>query len=160
MLEILHVQIHSVLHCLVLSLSFALTDAAYSDMQFRRRSQVVVISGESGSGKTEASKHIMQYIAAVSGGGTAGKAIKDKLLRTNPVLEGSFYFLLTLLLISFSTLLVVKSEIFGKCWSLFTVSACEALQHTLTERVGCEVPVRYFCMGCTDRGETFTHLLI
>ncbi|XP_065189754.1 unconventional myosin-Ia-like [Sycon ciliatum] len=66
---------------------FAVSDSAYSDMCFRIRSQVVVISGESGAGKTEASKQIMQYIAAVSGGGKEGDAIKTKLLKTNPVLE-------------------------------------------------------------------------
>jgi ABC-type dipeptide/oligopeptide/nickel transport system ATPase component len=35
-------------------------------MTFRARDQVVIISGESGAGKTEAAKKVMSYIAAVS----------------------------------------------------------------------------------------------
>ena len=37
----------------------------FNDMKYRGRDQVVIISGESGAGKTEASKKIMQYVAAV-----------------------------------------------------------------------------------------------
>eukprot|EP00039_Didymoeca_costata_P012699 m.184053 g.184053 ORF g.184053 m.184053 type:complete len:928 (+) comp15556_c0_seq2:1512-4295(+) len=66
---------------------FALADNAFTDMKFRGRDQVVIISGESGAGKTEASKHIMQYVAAVSGSNEQVNAVKNKLLSTNPVLE-------------------------------------------------------------------------
>ncbi len=50
----------------------------------------MIISGESGAGKTEAAKRIMQYIAAVSGNSTASAGIhniKDMVLATNPLLE-------------------------------------------------------------------------
>jgi myosin-1 len=66
---------------------FALTDNAYSDLRFKGRNQCVIISGESGSGKTEASKVIMKYVAAVSPSGAQVDEVKTKLLKTNPVLE-------------------------------------------------------------------------
>jgi hypothetical protein len=51
------------------------------------RDQVVIISGESGAGKTEASKRIMEYVAAVSGDDVKVTAIKARLLASNPILE-------------------------------------------------------------------------
>ena len=48
----------------------------------------MIISGESGAGKTEAAKRIMQYVAAVSGGQDSGiQEIKEMVLATNPLLE-------------------------------------------------------------------------
>ncbi len=49
---------------------FALAEDTYRAVQSEREDQCVIISGESGAGKTEASKKIMQYIAAVSGSAT------------------------------------------------------------------------------------------
>lgn len=43
--------------------------------------------GESGSGKTEASKKVLQYIAAASGHILTVEGVKDKLLLCNPLLE-------------------------------------------------------------------------
>jgi myosin-1 len=53
---------------------FAVAESAYYKMINEKENQCVIISGESGAGKTEAAKRIMQYIAAVSGGdgGTGG----------------------------------------------------------------------------------------
>uniref|UniRef100_A0A1I8P1M8 Myosin motor domain-containing protein n=1 Tax=Stomoxys calcitrans TaxID=35570 RepID=A0A1I8P1M8_STOCA len=44
-------------------------------------------TGESGSGKTEASKKVLQYIAACSGHQQTVEGVKDKLLKSNPLLE-------------------------------------------------------------------------
>jgi len=66
---------------------FALADNVFSDMKWQARDQVIIISGESGAGKTESSKKVMQYVAAVSGSSSDVNEVKDKLLTTNPVLE-------------------------------------------------------------------------
>ena len=71
---------------------FATAEAAYYKMINEKENQCVIISGESGAGKTEAAKRIMQYIAAVSGeSGTGGgggiESIKEMVLATNPLLE-------------------------------------------------------------------------
>ena len=67
---------------------YAVAADAHRDMFARKRDQCIIISGESGAGKTEASKLIMQYIAAVSGHGRSEvERVKDQLLQSNPVLE-------------------------------------------------------------------------
>ncbi|KKF95148.1 Myosin-1 [Ceratocystis platani] len=67
---------------------FAIAESAYYNMKAYKDNQCVIISGESGAGKTEAAKRIMQYIASVSGGsGGDIQKIKDMVLATNPLLE-------------------------------------------------------------------------
>jgi myosin-1 len=68
---------------------FAVAERAYREMREEEESQCVIISGESGAGKTEAAKQIMRYIAAVSGGRdtAAVERVKDVIMQSNPVLE-------------------------------------------------------------------------
>ncbi|KIY50413.1 myosin-1 [Fistulina hepatica ATCC 64428] len=67
---------------------FGIAESAYYNMKAYNENQCVIISGESGAGKTEAAKRIMQYIAAVSGGeDNSIQEIKDMVLATNPLLE-------------------------------------------------------------------------
>ncbi|KAG4419258.1 hypothetical protein IFR04_007577 [Cadophora malorum] len=67
---------------------FAVAESAYYNMKAYKDNQCVIISGESGAGKTEAAKRIMQYIANVSGGGNSSiQETKDMVLATNPLLE-------------------------------------------------------------------------
>ncbi|KCV72134.1 hypothetical protein H696_01540 [Fonticula alba] len=69
---------------------YAIAADAYRDMSTFNRDQCIIISGESGAGKTEASKHVMHYIAAASGDGAREAdvtRVKDQLLQSNPVLE-------------------------------------------------------------------------
>jgi myosin-1 len=67
---------------------FAVAESAYYNMNAYKDNQCVIISGESGAGKTEAAKRIMQYIANVSGGKDSSiQQIKDMVLATNPLLE-------------------------------------------------------------------------
>lgn len=73
---------------------FAVAESAYYHMGSHGENQCVIISGESGAGKTEAAKRIMQYIAAVSaqnqttsGAGAGIEGIREMVLATNPLLE-------------------------------------------------------------------------
>lgn len=66
---------------------FAITDTAYRSLKEENQEQCILISGESGSGKTEASKKVLQYIAEVTEHKGDVERVKDKLLFSNPVLE-------------------------------------------------------------------------
>ncbi|XP_029196026.2 unconventional myosin-Ib-like isoform X5 [Acropora millepora] len=66
---------------------YAIADEAYRSMRDYNQDQCIIITGESGAGKTEASKVVMQFVAAVSGKGWEVDRVKEQLLQSNPVLE-------------------------------------------------------------------------
>ncbi|RMC18398.1 hypothetical protein DUI87_04284 [Hirundo rustica rustica] len=68
-------------------LCFALSDEAYRSLRDQDKDQCILITGESGAGKTEASKLVMSYVAAVCGKGAEVNQVKEQLLQSNPVLE-------------------------------------------------------------------------
>eukprot|EP00808_Paulinella_micropora_P029094 g73973.t1 len=66
---------------------YAIAEDAYRRMVRDLTKECVIISGESGAGKTEASKKVMEYIAAISGKAREVQTVKEKLLESNPFLE-------------------------------------------------------------------------
>uniref|UniRef100_A0A671L7U9 Unconventional myosin-Ib-like n=1 Tax=Sinocyclocheilus anshuiensis TaxID=1608454 RepID=A0A671L7U9_9TELE len=66
---------------------YALADEAYRSLRDQDKDQCILITGESGAGKTEASKFVMSYVAAVCGKGQEVNKVKEQLLQSNPVLE-------------------------------------------------------------------------
>uniref|UniRef100_A0A8C9XB66 Myosin Ic, paralog b n=2 Tax=Sander lucioperca TaxID=283035 RepID=A0A8C9XB66_SANLU len=66
---------------------YAVADNSYRSMRTERKDQCILISGESGAGKTEASKKILQYYAFTCPASEQVQTIKDRLLQSNPVLE-------------------------------------------------------------------------
>jgi myosin-1 len=66
---------------------FGLAESTYRTMILEEENQCVIISGESGAGKTEAAKQIMLYVAAVSGDSKEMARVKEIILESNPLLE-------------------------------------------------------------------------
>ncbi|CAN8326334.1 unnamed protein product [Cochlearia groenlandica] len=67
---------------------FAVADAAYRQMKNQGISQSILVSGESGAGKTETTKLLMQYLADMGGRAVSeGRTVEKKVLESNPVLE-------------------------------------------------------------------------
>ncbi|XP_034833459.1 unconventional myosin-IXa-like isoform X2 [Maniola hyperantus] len=66
---------------------FAVADAAYHCMLRERTNQCIVISGESGSGKTESTNFLLHHLTALSQKGSHGSGVEQTILSAGPVLE-------------------------------------------------------------------------
>ncbi|XP_073014429.1 protein OPAQUE1-like isoform X1 [Typha latifolia] len=67
---------------------FAVADASYRAMMNDGRSQSILVSGESGAGKTETTKLIMQYLTYVGGRAAIDdRTVEQQVLESNPLLE-------------------------------------------------------------------------
>lgn len=59
-----------------------------------RRNQCIVISGESGSGKTESTNFLLHHLTALSQKGSHGSGVEQTILSAGPVLEARLKYLL------------------------------------------------------------------
>ncbi|CAL4159663.1 unnamed protein product, partial [Meganyctiphanes norvegica] len=72
---------------------FAISDGGYQNMMTLKENQSILITGESGAGKTENTKKVISYFAFVGSTGEKAKpgeekkSLEDQIVSTNPVLE-------------------------------------------------------------------------
>ncbi|XP_042328380.1 unconventional myosin-Va isoform X3 [Sceloporus undulatus] len=65
---------------------FAVAEEAYKQMARDERNQSIIVSGESGAGKTVSAKYAMRYFATVSGSASEAN-VEEKVLASNPIME-------------------------------------------------------------------------
>uniref|UniRef100_A0A7N6C4N8 Methyl-CpG binding domain protein 3b n=1 Tax=Anabas testudineus TaxID=64144 RepID=A0A7N6C4N8_ANATE len=65
---------------------FSVAEEAYRTMTRSEKNQSIIISGESGSGKTVSAKFTMRYFAVV-GGAAQQTSVEERVLSSNPIME-------------------------------------------------------------------------
>ena len=69
---------------------YAMADRVHRALNAERLNQSIIVSGESGAGKTETCKAVMSFLLAVRGGDEAqrdGASLDARILQTSPILE-------------------------------------------------------------------------
>ncbi|XP_062599895.1 unconventional myosin-VI-like isoform X5 [Saccostrea cucullata] len=64
---------------------YAIADKAFRDMKVNKMSQSIIVSGESGAGKTESTKYILKYLT--ESWGAHINQLEQRILESNPLLE-------------------------------------------------------------------------
>ncbi|NXT91718.1 MYO5B protein, partial [Anhinga rufa] len=65
---------------------FAVAEEAYKQMVREEKNQSIIVSGESGAGKTVSAKYAMRFFATVSGSANETN-IEARVLASNPIME-------------------------------------------------------------------------
>lgn len=62
---------------------FSIAKSTHNNLMSNNKDQSILVTGESGAGKTENTKKIIQFLSSIS----ANESIDEKILQTNPILE-------------------------------------------------------------------------
>ncbi|XP_050522189.1 unconventional myosin-Va isoform X2 [Daktulosphaira vitifoliae] len=65
---------------------FAVAEQAFNKMEIENNNQSIIVSGESGAGKTVSAKYAMRYFATISGSETETQ-VEKKVLASSPIME-------------------------------------------------------------------------
>jgi myosin V len=72
---------------------FAIADACYRALINDHGSQSILVSGESGAGKTETTKMLMRYLAFMGGrSGTEGRTVEQQVLEVQKKISLHFFY--------------------------------------------------------------------
>eukprot|EP00050_Salpingoeca_kvevrii_P001275 m.166316 g.166316 ORF g.166316 m.166316 type:complete len:1002 (-) comp10335_c1_seq28:207-3212(-) len=66
---------------------YAIADQAYFSLVRNQQDQCAIISGESGAGKTESAKYMIQHIIRLCHVGPEGATLERRIIQVNPLLE-------------------------------------------------------------------------
>ncbi|XP_066993840.2 unconventional myosin-VI [Anabrus simplex] len=106
---------------------FAIADKAFRDMKLLKQSQSIIVSGESGSGKTETSKHLVRYFCELWG--VNAGPIEQRIHEAIPIMEAFG---------NAKTTLNNNSSRFGKFIEIHFDSLCQvvggSISHYLLEK--------------------------
>ncbi|CAL5442437.1 unnamed protein product [Camellia sinensis] len=70
---------------------FAIADVAFREMIYEGKSNSILVSGESGAGKTETTKMLMRYLAYLGGHkGTEGRTVEQQVLEEHASLANDY----------------------------------------------------------------------
>ncbi|XP_052079957.1 myosin-IIIb-like isoform X6 [Mytilus californianus] len=101
---------------------FAVADQSYQMMMHNRKHQCIVISGESGAGKTESANLLVQQLTQL--GKAPNRTLEDRILQVNPLMEAFG---------NAQTVINNNSSRFGKYLEMFFTSTGTVIGAKITE---------------------------
>merc|ERR1719447_2366019 len=66
---------------------YAVSEEAFTKMEREDRNQSIIVSGESGSGKTVSAKYAMRYFATVGGTSATETQVEKRVMASSPIME-------------------------------------------------------------------------
>jgi ABC-type microcin C transport system duplicated ATPase subunit YejF len=96
---------------------FAIADACYRALINDHGSQSILVSGESGAGKTETTKMLMRYLAFMGGrSGTEGRTVEQQVLEVQKKISLHFFLYPFSMLFGALTLFSCPLHSLTQCW--------------------------------------------